>query len=80
MTTTPKHPLSAFYPAVFLGNQEALQAYLDEAVQTGDPAFIADALGVFARAKGMADIAKHTGLSRETLYRTLRQKGNPSIH
>jgi probable addiction module antidote protein len=74
MITT--HP---FDPAAFLDNQEALQAYLDEAVQTGDPAFIADALGVIARAKGMADIAKQTGLSRETLYRTLSQKGNPNL-
>ncbi|WP_241824776.1 addiction module antidote protein [Salinivibrio sp. ML323] len=71
---------SPFDPAAFLDNQEALQAYLDEAVQTGDPAFIADALGVVARAKGITDIAKQTGLSRETLYRTLSQKGNPSRH
>ncbi|WP_240474033.1 addiction module antidote protein [Salinivibrio socompensis] len=68
-----------FDPAAFLDNQKALQAYLDEAVQTGDPAFIADALGVIARAKGMTDIAKQTGLSRETLYRTLSQKGNPNL-
>ncbi|OOE95965.1 addiction module antidote protein [Salinivibrio sp. AR640] len=74
MITT--HP---FDPAELLDNQEALQAYLDEAVQTGDPAFITDALGVIARAKGMADIAKQTGLSRETLYRTLSQKGNPNL-
>ncbi|OOE46187.1 addiction module antidote protein [Salinivibrio kushneri] len=53
---------SPFDPAAFLDNQEALQAYLDEAVQTGEPAFIADALGVIARAKGMADIAKQTAL------------------
>ncbi|OOE67219.1 putative addiction module antidote protein [Salinivibrio sp. PR6] len=74
MITT--HP---FDPAVFLDNQETLQDYLDEAVQTGDPAFITDALGVIARAIGMADIAKQTGLSRETLYRTLSQKGNPNL-
>ncbi|WP_241837162.1 helix-turn-helix domain-containing transcriptional regulator [Salinivibrio sp. ML290] len=54
MITTPP-----FDPTAFLNNQEALQ--------TGDLAFIADALGVSARAKGMADIAKQTGLSRETL-------------
>ncbi|OOE50012.1 addiction module antidote protein [Salinivibrio kushneri] len=73
ITTTP------FDPAAFLDNQEALQAYLDEAMQTGDPAFIADALGVIARAKGMAGIAKQTGLSRGTLYRTLSQKGNLNL-
>lgn len=80
ISATPKPPLHTFDPAAFLDNQETLQAYLDEAVQTGDPAFIADALGVIARAKGMTDIAKQTGLSRETLYRTLSQKGNPSRH
>ncbi|WP_198935328.1 addiction module antidote protein [Salinivibrio kushneri] len=42
--------------------------------KTGDPAFIADAMGVIARAKGMADIAKQTGLSRETLYPAFSQK------
>ncbi|MPX89701.1 addiction module antidote protein [Salinivibrio sp. VYel1] len=74
MITTPP-----FDQAASLDNRKALQAYLDEAVQTGDPAFIADALGVIARAKGMADIAKQTGLSRETLYRTVSQKGNPNL-
>lgn len=79
MVVATEVTLHTFDPAEFLDNQEALQAYLDEAVQTGDPAFIADALGVIARAKGMADIAKQTGLSRETLYRTLSQKGNPNL-
>nr|WP_235607539.1 addiction module antidote protein [Salinivibrio kushneri] len=63
-----------------MDNQEALQAYLDEEMPACDPAFIADALGVIARAIRMADVAKQTGLSRETLYRTLSQKGNPSRH
>ncbi|WP_241825824.1 MULTISPECIES: helix-turn-helix domain-containing transcriptional regulator [unclassified Salinivibrio] len=44
MVVATEVTLHAFDPAEFLDNQEALQAYLDEAVQTGDPAFIADAL------------------------------------
>ncbi|OOF21673.1 putative addiction module antidote protein [Salinivibrio sp. IB574] len=79
MLTTPNAKLLTFDPAELLDNQEALQVYLDEAVQTGDPVFIADALGVIASAKGMADITKQTGLSRETFYRTLSQKGNPNL-
>lgn len=79
MATTSKSTLNAFNPAAFLDSHDALQAYLDEAVQTGDPAFIADALDVIARAKGMSNIAKQTGLSQETLYRTLSQKGNPNL-
>jgi probable addiction module antidote protein len=79
MSAAPKPPLHTFDPAAFLDNQEALQAYLDEAVQTSDPASIADALGVVARAKEMTDIAKQTVLSRETIYLTLSQKGNPNL-
>ncbi|MCX8905272.1 addiction module antidote protein [Vibrio parahaemolyticus] len=71
--------LLTFDPAEYLDSPEAIQAYLDEAAQTCEPAFIADALGVVARAKGMSDIAKQAGLSRETLYRTLSTKGNPNL-
>jgi probable addiction module antidote protein len=68
-----------FDPAEYLDDQEALAAYLTEAFETGDPAFIADSLGVVARAVGMANIAKTTGLSRESLYRSLSPEGNPEL-
>tara|TARA_Y100000588_G_C14147076_1_gene878838 strand:+ start:20 stop:331 length:312 start_codon:yes stop_codon:yes gene_type:complete len=71
--------LEDFDPAEFLDSPESIQAYIDEAVETGNPAFISDALGVIARAKGMSELAKTTGLSRETLYRTLSSKGNPNL-
>lgn len=71
--------LDDFDPAEYLDGPDAIQAYIDEAVGTGNPAFISDALGVVARAKGMSDLAKNTGLSRETLYRTLSSKGNPNL-
>ena len=54
-----------------------LDAWLDEAPE--DTAGIAKALGNIARAKGMTQVAKDTGLSRESLYRALSATGNPSF-
>ncbi len=54
-----------------------LQACLDEAGD--DAAFIAKALGTIARAKGMTQLAKETGLGRESLYKALSGEGNPSF-
>lgn len=54
-----------------------LDAWLDEAPD--DAAGIARALGDIARAKGMAQVARETGLSRESLYRALGGSGNPSF-
>lgn len=54
-----------------------LDAWFDEAPD--DAAGIARALGDIARAKGMAQVAKDTGLSRESLYRALSAEGNPSF-
>lgn len=50
-----------------------------EAFETNDAAYIAHALGVVARAKGMAQIAGQTGLSREQLYRSFSDQGNPTL-
>jgi probable addiction module antidote protein len=54
-----------------------LDAWLDEAPD--DAAGIAKALGDIARAKGMSQVAKDAGLSRESLYRALSGEGNPSF-
>lgn len=70
------HP---FDPAAFLDNDAAIAAYMDEALATGDVSFIADALGVIARARGMTGIARQAGLSRESLYRALGPGGNPEL-
>ncbi len=69
----------SFDPAAYLDSDEGIAAYLSDALETGDPAFIADALGVVARARGMAQIAQETGLSRESLYRSLSATGNPEL-
>lgn len=68
-----------FDPAAYLDSEEAIAAYLNEVLLSNDPGFIADALGVVARARGMAAVARDAGLSRETLYRTLGQDGNPEL-
>lgn len=50
-----------------------------DALETGDAAYIASAIGVVARARGMSQIAQETGLSREQLYRSLSPHGNPTL-
>jgi probable addiction module antidote protein len=54
-------------------------AYLEAAFEDGDPALIANALGDVARAMGMADVAKETGVTREGLYKALSGKGDPRL-
>jgi probable addiction module antidote protein len=68
-----------FDPAAYLETADEVQAYLEEAMATCDPVFIADALGVVSRARGMTDIARKSGLSRESLYRALSAEGNPEF-
>jgi probable addiction module antidote protein len=68
-----------FDSAEYLDSDEAIGAYLEEALETEDPAFIAHALGTVARARGMSQIAKETGLSRESLYKALSTEGNPEF-
>lgn len=53
--------------------------FLDAVLADGDAQEIADAIGVVARSQGMAAIAEESGLSRETLYRTLSDVGNPRL-
>ncbi|HFT1936218.1 TPA: addiction module antidote protein, partial [Pseudomonas aeruginosa] len=45
----------------------------------GDTAYIAKAMGVVARAKGMTELAKETGLAREQLYKSFSERGNPTL-
>ncbi len=68
-----------FDPAEYLDDKDSIAAYMTEALATDDPGFIADALGVIARATGMTDVARDAGLSRESLYRALSADGNPEF-
>ena len=71
--------LTNYDPAEDLGSDEAIAVFMAEAFKTNDVAYISHALGVVARAKGMAQIASQTGLSREQLYRSFSEKGNPTL-
>ncbi len=62
-----------------LETDEDMAAYLDAALEDGDPAIIVAALGDIARARGMAQIARETGLGRESLYKALSTTGNPEF-
>ena len=67
--------------AKHLQSPEDIAAYLEACFEEAgdDPAFIAEALGVVARSKGMSQLARATGLTREGLYKALCSEGNPSF-
>ncbi|WP_028988789.1 putative addiction module antidote protein [Thermithiobacillus tepidarius DSM 3134] len=71
--------LTTFDPAELLSSDEAIAAFMADAFESGDAGYIAHALGVVARARGMSEIAKETGLSREQLYRSFSERGNPTL-
>jgi probable addiction module antidote protein len=75
MTTT----LKTWDAADHLETEAEALAYLDAAFEDGDPQVIAAALGDIARARGMTDVARKTGLGRENLYKALSEKGNPEF-
>ena len=68
-----------FDSAEYLENEESVYGYMEDALESNDPAVVAHALGVVARARGMAQIAQQTGLSRESLYKALSAEGNPEF-
>ncbi len=71
--------LTTYDSSEYLVSDEEIALFMAEAFETNDPGFIAHALGVVARAKGMTQIAKETGLAREQLYRSFREGGNPTL-
>jgi probable addiction module antidote protein len=71
--------LTTYDPAEDLASDAATATFIAEAFASEDPGYIAHALGVVARAKGMAQIARKTGLSREQLYRSFSDNGNPTL-
>ncbi|MGY0197287.1 addiction module antidote protein [Leptothrix sp. BB-4] len=68
-----------FDPAEALTSDAAVVAFLEDAFETQDAGYIAQALGVAARARGMTRVAAETGLSREQLYRSFSGDGNPTL-
>jgi probable addiction module antidote protein len=65
--------------AAYLKTNADIADYLEAVLEDGDPALVAHALGIIARAKGMAKIARATGLGRESLYKALSVDGNPEL-
>jgi probable addiction module antidote protein len=62
-----------------LEDEDAIALYLGDALETNDPAYFAHALGKVAKARGMSEIARETGLSRGSLYAALGADGNPTL-
>ena len=65
--------------AEHLETEEDMAAYLEAVLQEGDPTLVAAALGDIARAKGISQIARETGLGRASLYKALSPEGNPEL-
>ena len=65
--------------AEHLETREDMAAYLEAALEDGDPALVVAALGDIARSKGLTHIARETGLGRESLYKALSIEGNPEF-
>jgi probable addiction module antidote protein len=76
-----KKKFARYDVADYLKSKEDLAAYLDACMEEAgdDAACIAAALGDVARARGMAQLGKDTGISREGLYKALSPDGNPSL-
>jgi probable addiction module antidote protein len=76
-----KTKTEAYDVAEHLRTQEEMALYLDACIEEsdGDAAFVAKALGDIARAQGMAQVAKSTGLSRESLYKSLSGERVPNF-
>jgi probable addiction module antidote protein len=71
--------LKPFDAAEFLSDERLALAYLREALSAGDARVLVAALGDVARAQGMSDLSRSTGLGRENLYRALSAQTNPRI-
>lgn len=81
MTKTAKRikttELPNFDAAPYLDSEEAIAVYLTDILEANDAALLAAALGDIARARGMSEIAKASGITREALYKALRPDAEP---
>lgn len=75
MSTT----FTAFDAAEYLDSEEAIAAYLNEAIAEGDNDLLMSALSDIARARGMTKVAEDSGLGRESLYKALRPGSKPGF-
>jgi probable addiction module antidote protein len=75
--------ITPFDAADYLGSKEAQIAFLNDALSSGHPGVIANAIGAVARAQsranGLGQLARDTGIKRQTLNKSLSAKGNPTV-
>jgi probable addiction module antidote protein len=76
-TTKPSRKLLPFDAARYLTDDAAVAEYMNAVLETGDSDLLLMALGDVARARGMAQVAKDTGLGRESLYKALAPGAKP---
>ena len=74
-----KPNLTRWDSAEYLQSEEDITGYLQAVADENDPALLIHALGVVARARGMTQMARDTGITRESLYRALASTGNPEF-
>jgi probable addiction module antidote protein len=79
--TTPKIKTRPWDVAEHLRDEEDIRAYIEAAQEEApdDAAFMAKVLGDVARARNMSELARQTGITRETLYKATRGDGNPTL-
>jgi probable addiction module antidote protein len=65
--------------APFYASEAAQEELLNDALASGHAGYIANALGIIARARGMSGLAAETGVKRQQLYRALSEDGNPTL-
>ncbi|MFK5976412.1 MAG: putative addiction module antidote protein [Sulfurovum sp.] len=71
--------LSQFDVAKYLDSKEMIAEYISQILEDGDTNELISAIGDIARAKGMTQIAKDTGLGRESLYKTFNNSSKPKF-
>jgi probable addiction module antidote protein len=79
METSPNRATVAYDASEFLGASDAQAELLNGALASGNRAYVAQALGVISRAIGMSEIARRTGIRRQSLYAALDDEGNPTL-
>ena len=68
-----------FDPADYLTTIESQAMLLEDAFASGDATYITNALGIVARARGMSQVARDAGVTREALYKALTATGDPKL-
>ena len=69
--------LPEFDVTQYLDSEQAIAEYLTVVMEENDPAFLAAALGDIAKARGMTEVARKAGITREALYKALRPNSSP---